>query len=254
MVGGALSRLQDDTVHLVYGLLEPPPQSLEAAHTSGLRTGLQRVQLLKPQAPRPALPPDTNAREIRMPDVVVPPETTYWCHMTELPEGFSRHHIVMVRGGPAPGGCPWAWFSPRPGRPVLQPRVRADLVAPLTAPLPGLWAPASRPGRRASSPCTDQQLPSELDHPKPRPAGGAVASPSPRPGAVALVPALARCGTHTALGVGFPVPRRGLDAQRGRTSARRHPAGSARPASQPPWSPGSGPASGGHCRPPSRQH
>lgn len=134
MVGGALSRLQDDTVHLVYGLLEPPPQSLEAAHTSGLRTGLQRVQLLKPQAPRPALPPDTNAREIRMPDVVVPPETTYWCHMTELPEGFSRHHIVMVRGGPAPGGCPWAWFSPRPGRPVLQPRVRADLVAPLTAP------------------------------------------------------------------------------------------------------------------------
>ena len=99
----ARSRLQDGTVHLVYGLLERPFLSLEAINASGLRTGLQRVQLLKPDVPVPALPADTQTMEIHAPDVLVPgQETTYWCYMTELPEGFSRHHIVMVHGG---GGC-----------------------------------------------------------------------------------------------------------------------------------------------------
>ncbi|XP_045702029.1 dopamine beta-hydroxylase [Phyllostomus hastatus] len=88
--------IEDDTVHLVYGFLEQPLPSLEALNTSGLRTGLQRVQLLKPDIPTPALPADTRAREIRVPNVTVPPETTtYWCHMALLPEGFSQHHIVM---------------------------------------------------------------------------------------------------------------------------------------------------------------
>ena len=115
----ARSRLQDGTVHLVYGLLERPFLSLEAINASGLRTGLQRVQLLKPDVPVPALPSDTRTMEIHAPDVLVPgQETTYWCYMTELPEGFSRHHIVMVHGGggvlAAPGSCPWSWSSPAP--------------------------------------------------------------------------------------------------------------------------------------------
>ncbi|KAM8802416.1 dopamine beta-hydroxylase [Rhynchonycteris naso] len=88
--------IEDGTVHLVYGVLERPFPSLEDIHTSSLQTGLQRVQLLKPNISVPALPSDTRTMEIRAPDVLVPgQETTYWCYLTELPEGFSRHHIVM---------------------------------------------------------------------------------------------------------------------------------------------------------------
>lgn len=95
-----MSRLQDGTVHLVYGFLEEPFRSLEAINTSGLQTGLQRVQLLKPDISVPALPLDVRTMEIRAQDALIPDkETTYWCHVTELPAGFSRHHIVMVRGG-----------------------------------------------------------------------------------------------------------------------------------------------------------
>lgn len=95
----APSRLQDGTVHLVYGFLEEPLRSLESINTSGLHTGLQRVQLLKPSIPKPALPADTRTMEIRAPDVLIPgQQTTYWCYVTELPDGFPRHHIVMVRG------------------------------------------------------------------------------------------------------------------------------------------------------------
>lgn len=83
----------------MYGILEEPFQSLEAINTSGLQTGLQRVQLLKPEVPTPAVPADTLTMEIRAPDVLIPDqETTYWCYIAELPQGFSRHHIVMVRG------------------------------------------------------------------------------------------------------------------------------------------------------------
>ncbi|KAI4547597.1 hypothetical protein MG293_004152 [Ovis ammon polii] len=89
--------IEDGTVHLVYGLLEEPLQSLEAINTSGLRTGLQRVQLLKPSIPQPALPADTRTMEIRAPDVLIPgQQTTYWCYIAELPDGFPRHHIVMI--------------------------------------------------------------------------------------------------------------------------------------------------------------
>ncbi|MXQ94797.1 hypothetical protein E5288_WYG008288 [Bos mutus] len=88
--------IEDGTVHLVYGFLEEPLRSLEAINTSGLRTGLQRVQLLKPSIPQPALPADTRTMEIRAPDVLIPgQQTTYWCYVTELPDGFPRHHIVM---------------------------------------------------------------------------------------------------------------------------------------------------------------
>ncbi|XP_070286090.1 dopamine beta-hydroxylase isoform X2 [Myotis yumanensis] len=88
--------IEDGTVHLVYGILEQPFSSLEAINTSGLRTGLQRVQLLKPDISLPALPADVRTMEVRAPDVLIPgQETTYWCYMTELPAGFPRHHIVM---------------------------------------------------------------------------------------------------------------------------------------------------------------
>ncbi|EPY84719.1 dopamine beta-hydroxylase [Camelus ferus] len=88
--------IEDGTVHLVYGILEEPLRALETINTSGLQTGLQRVQLLKPNISIPALPADVRTMEIRAPDVLIPGQvTTYWCHITELPEGFSRHHIVM---------------------------------------------------------------------------------------------------------------------------------------------------------------
>ncbi|XP_044120145.1 dopamine beta-hydroxylase [Neovison vison] len=88
--------IEDGTVHLVYGVLEEPFGSLEAINTSGLQIGLQRVQLLKPNISVPALPSDLHTMEIRAPDVLIPGrKTTYWCHITELPDGFSRHHIVM---------------------------------------------------------------------------------------------------------------------------------------------------------------
>ncbi|ERE71365.1 dopamine beta-hydroxylase-like protein [Cricetulus griseus] len=86
----------DDTVHLVYGILEEPFQSLEAINTSGLYTGLQRVQLLKSEVPTPTMPADVQTMEIRAPDVLIPDnETTYWCYVTELPQDFSQHHIIM---------------------------------------------------------------------------------------------------------------------------------------------------------------
>ncbi|KAL1785947.1 dopamine beta-hydroxylase [Sigmodon hispidus] len=88
--------IEDDTVHLVYGILEEPFQSLEAINTSGLHTGLQRVQLLKSEFPTPAMPSDVQTMEIRAPNILIPDnETTYWCFVTELPQGFSRHHIIM---------------------------------------------------------------------------------------------------------------------------------------------------------------
>ncbi|XP_052580952.1 dopamine beta-hydroxylase [Peromyscus californicus insignis] len=89
--------IEDDTVHLVYGILEEPFQSLEAINTSSLNTGLHRVQLLKSEFPTPAMPADVQTIEIRAPDILIPDnETTYWCHVFVLPPDFSerRHHII----------------------------------------------------------------------------------------------------------------------------------------------------------------
>lgn len=99
-----LSGLQDDTVHLVYGILEKPFQSLEAINTSSLNTGLQRVQLLKSEVPTPAMPADVQTIEIRAPDILIPDnETTYWCYVFVLPPDFSEHrrHIIKVHKAPA---------------------------------------------------------------------------------------------------------------------------------------------------------
>ena len=132
----APSHLQDGTVHLVYGLLEEPLRSLEAINTSGLHTGLQRVQLLKPNISQPALPADTRTMEIRAPDVLIPgQETTYWCYISELPAGFSRHHIVMVCGP----GCVQPQACSDPHHPARSP------PAPLRAAAPRLPSLDQRP-------------------------------------------------------------------------------------------------------------
>ncbi|KAJ7308171.1 hypothetical protein JRQ81_008688 [Phrynocephalus forsythii] len=88
--------IEDGTVHLVYGVLEKPVPSLEAVNFSALPyKGLQRVQLLKPEIRPPALPSDLKTLEVRAPDVDIPSrETTYWCYIQELPDGFAKHHIV----------------------------------------------------------------------------------------------------------------------------------------------------------------
>ncbi|RLW00370.1 hypothetical protein DV515_00008764 [Chloebia gouldiae] len=88
--------IEDGTVHLIYGILEKPVRSLQAINISALHGGLQRVQLLKPNISIPQLPRDMKTMEITAPDVVIPSqETTYWCYMAELPEGFPKHHIIM---------------------------------------------------------------------------------------------------------------------------------------------------------------
>ncbi|NWR24846.1 DOPO hydroxylase, partial [Emberiza fucata] len=88
--------IEDGTVHLIYGILEKPVHSLQAINVSALHGGLQRVQLLKPNISIPQLPRDMKSMEITAPDVVIPSqETTYWCYMAELPEGFPKHHIIM---------------------------------------------------------------------------------------------------------------------------------------------------------------
>ncbi|NWX96946.1 DOPO hydroxylase, partial [Nothoprocta ornata] len=88
--------IEDGTVHLIYGILEQPVRSLQAINTSAIPTGLQRVQLLKPNISVPELPSDMQSMAITAPDVVIPSqETTYWCYMVELPEKFPKHHIVM---------------------------------------------------------------------------------------------------------------------------------------------------------------
>ncbi|KAM6431277.1 dopamine beta-hydroxylase [Liasis olivaceus] len=89
--------IEDGTVHLIYGILEKPTPSLQAINVSALlRKGLQWVQLLKPKIRVPQLPGDLKTMEIRVPDVTIPhQETTYWCYMTELPDGFEKHHIIM---------------------------------------------------------------------------------------------------------------------------------------------------------------
>ncbi|NXL87097.1 DOPO hydroxylase, partial [Alectura lathami] len=88
--------IEDGTVHLIYGILENPVHSLHAINISTIYKGLQRVQLLKPDITVPELPSDVKTMVIKAPNIVIPSqETTYWCYMAELPDGFAKHHIVM---------------------------------------------------------------------------------------------------------------------------------------------------------------
>ncbi|XP_053329171.1 dopamine beta-hydroxylase [Spea bombifrons] len=89
--------IEDGTVHLIYAMLERPFQSVSAINVSAIRNrGLQRVQLLKPEHRPPPLPSDVRSMLIKAPEVLIPDkETTYWCYITELPQDFPKHHIVM---------------------------------------------------------------------------------------------------------------------------------------------------------------
>ncbi|XP_007475311.2 dopamine beta-hydroxylase [Monodelphis domestica] len=88
-------RIEDGTIHLVYGFLDEPCLSLEAINTSAIQKGFQRVQLLKPNISIPEMPSDLIKMEIRAPNVTIPnEETTYWCYMKKLPDDFSQHHII----------------------------------------------------------------------------------------------------------------------------------------------------------------
>ncbi|KAM4663020.1 dopamine beta-hydroxylase [Discoglossus pictus] len=89
--------IEDGTVHLIYALLEKPISTISAINVSALQNrGLQRVQLLKANLPMPSLPSDVQTMDIRAPGVIIPnQETTYWCYIVELPQHFTKHHIVM---------------------------------------------------------------------------------------------------------------------------------------------------------------
>uniref|UniRef100_A0A4W3IY33 Dopamine beta-hydroxylase n=1 Tax=Callorhinchus milii TaxID=7868 RepID=A0A4W3IY33_CALMI len=88
--------IEDGTVHLLYGFLESPVPSLAALNLGAVGVGVQRVQLLKAEMPKPHLPPDVKQLEILAPNVNIPEqETTYWCYISQLPRHFPKHHIVM---------------------------------------------------------------------------------------------------------------------------------------------------------------
>ncbi|CAH2316800.1 dopamine beta-hydroxylase [Pelobates cultripes] len=90
--------IEDGTVHLIYAVLEKPLHSITAINVSAIQNrGLQRVQLLKPERQRlPPLPADVRNLQVLAPNVLIPDqETTYWCYITELPQNFPKHHILM---------------------------------------------------------------------------------------------------------------------------------------------------------------
>ncbi|XP_043914795.1 dopamine beta-hydroxylase [Protopterus annectens] len=87
--------IEDGTVHIVYGFLDHPTDSVQGINISSIPRGMQRVQLLKTNISIPELPMDVKTIEIVAPNVTIPgQETTYWCYITELPQNFRKHHIV----------------------------------------------------------------------------------------------------------------------------------------------------------------
>ncbi|XP_048874512.1 dopamine beta-hydroxylase isoform X1 [Brienomyrus brachyistius] len=88
--------IEEGTVHLIYGLLEEPLPALQKLNLSLIHPGVQRVLLLRPDSPTPPLPPDVRTLEILAPGVTIPEqETTYWCHIYQLPADMPKNHIVM---------------------------------------------------------------------------------------------------------------------------------------------------------------
>lgn len=84
-------------MHVIYGFLDSPLSALEQLNLSRIHTGVQRVLMLRPDAPPPTLPPDVQTFEVRAPNVLIPgQETTYWCFIQTLPENMPKNHIVMV--------------------------------------------------------------------------------------------------------------------------------------------------------------
>ncbi|XP_016144316.1 dopamine beta-hydroxylase-like [Sinocyclocheilus grahami] len=96
--------IEEGTVHIIYAMLERPILSLHELNISRLQPGIQRVLLLRPDAPSPALPRDVRTLEVLAPDVIIPTqETTYWCHIYQLPPNMPKNHIVMYESVITPG-------------------------------------------------------------------------------------------------------------------------------------------------------
>ncbi|XP_066569223.1 dopamine beta-hydroxylase [Amia ocellicauda] len=96
--------IEEGTVHLLYGTLDRPVTSLQMLNLSLTNTGVQRVQLLRPNIPAPSLPPDVKTLEVLSPSVTIPgQETTYWCHIVELPKNMPKNHIIMYESVITPG-------------------------------------------------------------------------------------------------------------------------------------------------------
>ncbi|XP_077593787.1 dopamine beta-hydroxylase [Stigmatopora nigra] len=88
--------IEEGTVHVIYGVLDGPLDSPEQLNLSRIHTGLQRILMLRPDTPVPALPPDVRTLDVLAPDITIPGrETTYWCSMHTLPENMAENHIVM---------------------------------------------------------------------------------------------------------------------------------------------------------------
>ncbi|KAL2076717.1 hypothetical protein ACEWY4_027688 [Coilia grayii] len=88
--------IEEGTVHFIYATLDQPICSLAQLNLSLLQTGVQRVLLLRPDTPSPPLPADERTLDVLAPDVTIPSqETTYWCHMYQLPRDMPKNHIVM---------------------------------------------------------------------------------------------------------------------------------------------------------------
>lgn len=85
-------------MHIIYGFLDKPLASLDKLNLSEIRTGVQRVLMLRPDTPPPTLPPDVQMLDVVAPNVIIPnQETTYWCYIHNLPENLAKNHIVMVK-------------------------------------------------------------------------------------------------------------------------------------------------------------
>ncbi|CAL8277960.1 unnamed protein product [Merluccius merluccius] len=96
--------IQDGTVHIIYGLLDRPISSLDRLNLSRIQMGVQRILMLLPDGPAPSLPPDVVTLEVLAPNVTIPSqETTYWCHIQQLPRNMPRNHIVMYEAVITPG-------------------------------------------------------------------------------------------------------------------------------------------------------
>uniref|UniRef100_A0A672L9X7 Dopamine beta-hydroxylase n=1 Tax=Sinocyclocheilus grahami TaxID=75366 RepID=A0A672L9X7_SINGR len=96
--------IEEGTVHIIYAMLERPILSLHELNISRLQPGVQRVLLLRPDTPSPALPRDVRTLEVLAPDVIIPTqETTYWCHIYQLPPNMPKNHIVMYESVISPG-------------------------------------------------------------------------------------------------------------------------------------------------------
>uniref|UniRef100_A0A8C9QQE5 Dopamine beta-hydroxylase n=1 Tax=Scleropages formosus TaxID=113540 RepID=A0A8C9QQE5_SCLFO len=96
--------IEEGTVHFIYGMLEEPLLSIQQLNLSLLDPGVQRVLLLRPESPTPPLPHDVRTLDVVAPDITIPDqETTYWCHMYQLPPDMPKNHIVMYESVITPG-------------------------------------------------------------------------------------------------------------------------------------------------------